>query len=286
MSFKIKYYGSRGSIPVSGTRYNEFGGSTTCVLVELTDHTIIIDAGTGVRQLGNDLMASGFGSKEGKTVSMLFTHTHWDHIQGFPFFIPAYLPQNKIQIYGESKKVTVSDSDSREVWDIEKTMKGQQQFMYFPVSMDNMAASFSFHPIGPDHPVTIGDVKISALRMNHPNTTLGFRFDFENKAFVFATDVEHSDAMVDALIEFSKDADIFAFDCQYFPDEYEAGKQGWGHSTYEYGIKICEEANVPTLHMIHHDPTHDDDRLKEMESLAQESFKNSIMIKELSEYSL
>lgn len=286
MSFKIKYYGSRGSIPVSGTRYNEFGGSTTCVLVELTDHTIIIDAGTGIRQLGNDLMASGFGSKEGKTASMLFTHTHWDHIQGFPFFIPAYLPQNKIQIYGESKKVTVSDSDSREVWDIEKTMKGQQQFMYFPVSMDNMAASFSFHPISPDHPVTIGDVKISALRMNHPNTTLGFRFDFENKAFVFATDVEHSDAMVDALIEFSKDADIFAFDCQYFPDEYEAGKQGWGHSTYEYGIKICEAANVPTLHMIHHDPTHDDDRLKEMESLAQESFKNSIMIKELSEYSL
>lgn len=278
MSLQIKYYGVRGSLPVSGPEYSRFGGNTTCCLVRHKDTRIVIDAGTGIRILGLDLMASDLPRKGGN-LHLLFTHTHWDHIQGFPFFVPAFLPNVTLSVYGETKTVPGLDG-SEETWDIERTLRMQQHFMYFPVGTRYMAAGKTFHAITPYSRFRIGEVEVSCFALHHPNSTLAFRFDADGKSFVFSTDVEHNEDMTKRLAVFARGADALAYDCQYTTAEYEAGKAGWGHSTYDSAIEICKRGNVRSLHMIHHDPLHTDNTLLQMEADAKSKFAAATMIPE------
>lgn len=275
---KIKYYGARGSLPVGGADFSRYGGNTTCCYLEHDDTRIVIDAGTGIRMLGLDLMRSDL-PKAGGTLNMLFTHTHWDHIQGFPFFVPAFLPNVDLSVYGQAKTVPGLDGQE-EVWTIERALKMQQHFIYFPVGTKNMASSKSFHEITPESKLKFGDIEVSCFALHHPNTSLAYRFDVADKSFVFSTDVEHNGDMIERLAKFCHGADVLAFDCQYTVAEYEAGKVGWGHSTYEHGIQICKAGGVKALHMIHHDPLHTDKTLDQMEADAKKLFPAADMIPE------
>lgn len=284
VSLKIKYYGVRGSLPTSGGEFTRFGGNTTCCFVQYKDTKIVIDAGTGIRILGLDLMRSEL-PKTGGRIHMLFTHTHWDHIQGFPFFVPAFLPNVTLDVYGQTKTVPGLDGED-EVWTIEKALKMQQHFIYFPVGTKYMSSNKTFHEITPESKFRIGEVDVSCFSLHHPNATLAFRFDAGGKSFVFSTDVEHNAEMIEKLAGFCKGADVLAYDCQYTTAEYDAGKIGWGHSTYEHGIQICKGGGVKSLHMIHHDPLHSDNTLDQMQIDAKKIFPTAEMIPEGFEFSL
>lgn len=282
MKIRFKYYGVRGSIPVAGKAYNEYGGNTTCFFVETEKTKIIVDGGTGIRVLGLDLMQREFGEGRGK-LNILFTHTHWDHIQGYPFFIPSYVPGNQIEIHGETKQVSIINTEGKaevQEWDIERTLYMQQTFMYFPASTHNMAAGTTYHELQSGIPMEYEDLRVESLTLYHPNNSVGFKFIVPGFTMVFCTDVEHSPEMIEKLSEFAEGADVLAYDSQYFPDEYEKGKIGWGHSTYLAGIEICKRANIKKFHMIHHDPTHTDETLKKLESLARKEKKDTLLIPE------
>jgi ribonuclease BN (tRNA processing enzyme) len=143
-----------------------------------------------------------------------------------------------------------------------------------------MASVKTFHTITPKSRFRIGEVEISCFALHHPNSTLAFRFDVDGKSFVFSTDVEHNDDMIKGLSAFAQGADVLAYDCQYTTAEYNAGKAGWGHSTYESGIEICNRGNIRNLHMIHHDPLHTDNTLLAMEADARSKFPAATMIPE------
>jgi len=285
---KVKYYGTRGSLPVAGKGYDKYGGNTTCLYLNIEGEHIIVDAGTGIKTLANDLMKQEFSSKEGGQAHLLFTHTHWDHIQGFPFFVPALLPANKINIYGETKRVKYMDikgNNLDELWTIEHALYMQQVFMFFPIETKYMAANLNFHEIKEGKKIKLKSCEIEMCNVQHPNNTLAFRFNFEKESFVFCTDVEHNDEMIKKLITFSKDATVLAYDCQYTPEEY-ATRVTWGHSTFEIGAKIAQAANVKELHMIHHDPAHNDEFLDKLELRAQKLFKNTHMVFEGKEFKI
>jgi len=280
MSIQIKYYGVRGSTPVSGKDFNHFGGNTTCVYLHIDGEHIIFDGGTGIRPLGLDLLAT-FG-KAGGHAHIFFTHTHWDHIQGIPFFIPIYMPQNRFDIYGETKMIPTPGSKEEKRWTIEDVLAMQQNFMYFPVSTRDLASAMNFHEINEKQTIELhkGKIRITTINLRHPNTSLGFRVDFEGKSYVFCTDVEHTDECTHRIGEFAKGADILAYDCQYTPEEYQASKIGWGHSTYAIAADIARIGGIKKVHMVHHDPMHTDKALFDLEKKAQALNPNMIMVNE------
>ncbi|NLN63365.1 MAG: MBL fold metallo-hydrolase [Myxococcales bacterium] len=270
--FKVTFWGVRGSIPTPGPDTVVYGGNTSCLEVRAGDQLIILDGGTGLRLLGNALM-----KRPGPVVaSFFFSHVHWDHIQGFPFFTPAFIPENRFAIYGgNSLAVTLGE-----------TLAGQMNYPNFPITLDDLAAQIEFKVFEDGRPVSLGpDVTIKGLPMAHPNGCYGYRVEYKGRAFAYCTDTEHGDALDANVRELARDADVFVYDTQYFPDEYtgaEGGmsKRGWGHSTYEVGAQIAREAGVKTLVLFHHDPTHDDQRISEKERLCQALFANTIAAKE------
>lgn len=272
----IKFWGVRGSIPVPGKDTNEYGGNTTCIeIITSEKNRIIIDAGTGIRVLGQTLLKEGFA--EGKGVAHIFyTHTHWDHIQGFPFFAPIFIGKrdkngnvikgtaNKLHIYGAEK-----DSGS-----IENALRGQMVDCYFPVSLSDLSASFTFDSLT-SKGVKIGKTVIKCEELRHPNGVLGYRIEDAGKVLTIATDCEHpEDGTCDQnLLKLADNADILIYDGQYTKEEYEPSKfnlltpskKGFGHSTPEEGIKVASQANVKHLIITHHEPLHDDKMLRAME---------------------
>jgi len=268
---KVKFYGTRGSISVCGPKFQEFGGNTTCLQITdmKTNRIGIFDAGTGIRDLGNDLVASGH---EQDQIFIVFTHFHWDHIQGFPFFTKAYDPKQKINIFTMGK-----GKNNDEIKGLFTTL---MQSEYFPVPFDKMGASFEFM-----HPDVLSgifgplQVKITANRHNHPGGAYGYRIEREGKVLVFCTDIEHGDEIDQNVVELCKDADLLIHDAQYTSEELKV-KKGWGHSSYEQAIQVAEMAGVKQLAITHHDPDHDDEFLLGMEKQCQERFPNCVLARE------
>ncbi|MBF0405814.1 MAG: MBL fold metallo-hydrolase [Candidatus Riflebacteria bacterium] len=283
----VKFWGVRGSVPVPGKDTIFFGGNTTCVEIHTSDNQLmVIDAGTGIRLLGNELLKGDFGKGAGN-MHLFFTHTHWDHIQGFPFFMPAYIGErdangkrvpgtcNHLSLYG------ASDVDKR----LDATLRGQMEHFYFPVDLEYLNASISFHSLE-ENSVKLGNVRVSARKLKHPNGVLGYRFEDAGKVFAFATDCEHPEdgSMDPGILDLAKDADVLVYDAQYTPEEYNPAligkkglsKVGWGHSTPVEGAKIATVSNVKKLFLTHHDPLHNDDQIHNMEKMAQELFPNSL----------
>lgn len=264
---RIKYYGVRGSIPVSGQEYVKYGGNTTCVVLHESNTTIIIDSGTGIRNFGRDILKdTGTG---GHKFNLFFTHYHWDHLMGFPFFIPAYIKSNEINIYGETKyNLTVLD-----------VLKKQQQFINFPVELSGMAAKFVFNELQGNDEIKIGPFRISYIKINHPGGNLAFRIEGGSSSFVVATDYEHFSVPDGNLIKFAKNATVLMYDAQFTPEEYPK-YVGWGHSTYEEGIRIAQLAGVKDLHLVHHAPEHMDSDIDQIQFAAQAKFPSTITVKE------
>jgi phosphoribosyl 1,2-cyclic phosphodiesterase len=273
----ITFWGVRGSIPTPGPNTVQVGGNTSCVEVRAGKAIVIFDGGTGLRMLGKKLL------KEMPIVAhMFFSHVHWDHIQGFPFFEPAFVPGNLFHLYG-------GNNVSRTLGE---TLSGQMDHPNFPVSLTVMAAKMTFRDLHEGEVVDVDDgeggrAAITNARGNHPQGVYAFRLEHAGRVFVYATDTEHYDGrMDDALLRLARGADVLVYDAQYTPEEYAgtAGtggpKKGWGHSTYEEGAKIAKAAGARQLVLFHHDPVQNDDAVREKERRAKELFPNTIAAQE------
>lgn len=280
MKPRIKFYGARGSTPICGSDFLEFGGNTTCLQLIIPDcnSVVIIDAGTGIRDLGKDLMAMGLGQH---TLDIFFTHFHWDHIQGFPFFAPAYDKSFSINIktLGKDRKI----SNLKDIFDT------QMQQVYFPVPLDKMGATFGFRNDDTENrslnDIDGQDIIVKAIRHNHPGGAYTYRFELHDKIFVFCTDIEHKGDVDQRIVEFSRDADLLIHDAQYTSEELQR-KRGWGHSSYEQAMRVAELAGAKRLIVTHHDPDHDDAFLRKMEHRCRKRLANIVFAREKMEIEL
>ncbi len=226
---------------------NTVGGNTTCVEIKLSDGThIIIDAGTGIRELGLDIVKK---RNAGKIFHLFFTHFHWDHLQGLPFFDPAYIPHNQLIFYSPRPN-------------LEEYFNEQMKFPYFPVTMEAMGAKKSFHELK-GNSMTLGSGKISWRRMKHPGGCFSFKIEENGKSFIFATDTELQKGDFERNEEndsFFKGADILILDSQYTLDEA-IDKYDWGHSSYSQAVEFASAWNIKSLGLFHHEPKYGDNKL-------------------------
>jgi len=258
---KIKFYGTRGSIPVCDANFQKFGGNTTCVCISSlsSEDIIILDAGTGIRNLGKEI-ASGTMPVKGK-IYMAFSHFHWDHIQGFPFFGPAYNPEQEI---------VLTFAPDIPIKELKNIFTDLMQNQYFPVQFEDLGAHCAVRPMSQlQVGVDGGTVKTSSHM--HPGGAWGYRIEIDNKVITYCTDVEHADGIDENVVALAKNADVLIHDAQYTPEELKTHK-GWGHSSWDQAISVAERANAKQLVLTHHDPDHDDIFLEKMEKDCQAKF--------------
>lgn len=265
----IKFYGTRGSIPISDPNSTEFGGNTTCISItnNVDKRIIIFDAGTGIRKLGKEIEQS---NENGKDIYLVFSHFHWDHIQGFPFFKPAYNENNTINI--------ITMGRDRPVKNIRSLFDFQMQEVYFPVKMEEMGAKMNF--ITPEDEIELfGDTVVTVRRHNHPGTAYSMRAYWRKKVIVICTDIEHGKKIDRKIVNLAMGADLLIHDGQYTSDEL-TSHAGWGHSSYEQALEVAEQAGCKQLVITHHDPDHNDEFLLRMEEKCKKRFKNCILARE------
>lgn len=268
---KVKFYGVRGSLPVCGREFERYGGNTTCIRIlrEKANRIAILDAGTGIRKLGKELIEEGITQN---IINIVFSHFHWDHIQGFPFFAPAYNPSQRIGILAMGRQ--------GQVHNIKDIFSKQMQEEYFPIQMDRMGALFEFFAYGDKETIFGAHVKSIPQYHKKPGGSYGFRLEDEGVSLVVCTDLEHANGIDASIVRFAKDADLLIHDGQYTTEEYQGKFKGWGHSTWEQAVEIAKLANVKRLIITHHDPDHNDEFLDGLEKECQKFFPNSLFAKE------
>lgn len=278
---KVKFWGVRGSIPCPGTDTVKYGGNTACIELKLDNphRRVIIDAGSGIRLLGNELVAEDLPNGPIQT-EIFLTHTHWDHIMGFPFFIPIFIPGTRLKIYGP---VTYEEDT------LENVLSGQWTYRYFPVRHEELASDISYHDLKETQMDLGKGLKLKTKYLNHPLLCLGYRFEYGGKVFCTAYDTEpfknvfcsdpddpsYDEAMAfegeavakeenQRVEKFYAGADLLIHDTQYTQQEYDSGKVGWGHTSFEYAIEAAKRSGVKRLALFHHDPARTDGQIDEM----------------------
>ncbi len=267
-SLSLRFWGVRGSICSSSSRTLQVGGNTSCVEVRAGQTRIVLDAGTGLRGLG----ATVEGVRGPHNFHLLISHFHWDHIQGFPFFTPAYVPGNRIDIYGPERCVRGGD--------IQAAFSAQMSAPHLPVPLEAMGAEKRFHSVPAGARFQIDDVRVIAAPAQHPGGCLAYRLEYDGHSIVYATDTEHdarTGALDPTLVELARGADVLIYDAQYTAEEYAGGggkpaRRGWGHSTAGEGARIANEAGVGKLILYHHDPAHDDWEIARIEAETRNAF--------------
>ncbi len=252
----VKFWGTRGSIPTPGRATMRYGGNTSCVEIRSGSDLLMLDCGTGAREMGIALSREFKGHP--LDLHIFISHTHWDHIQGFPFFAPAYTPGTRLTLYS-SRGADKS---------LEKVFTGQMDASYFPVALSDMMARLYFVEL--DGPAKVGGMSISHFYLNHPGLAIGFRIQIGQKTIVYLTDHEcycrmsgeneHNRKLDREVTDFARDADLYIREAQYTEEEY-ATKRGWGHSTFMDALESAHEAGVKQLALFHHEPLHDDDTM-------------------------
>lgn len=227
-----------------------YGGNTSCVQIGEGKESIICDAGSGLRDLGNSIMAMD-APKRPSTFHILISHLHWDHIHGFPFFTPAYIPANTVNIYGFHPE-------------LQEAFTGGQQPPYFPVPLSQLGASINFKTLLVDEEYDIGGFRIRGMEQDHPGRSYGYSIRRGGKKIVYSTDSEHKDGIdesASAFTHFFSDSDLLIFDAQYSLAEAQHLKRDWGHSSNIIGVELAVLAGAKHLVLFHTEPTHDDERL-------------------------
>jgi phosphoribosyl 1,2-cyclic phosphodiesterase len=272
---EVVFYGTRGSLPVCDPKFHEFGGNTTCIAVlpteagETPNRIGIVDAGTGIYRLGQELLRE---EPRRDLIHIAFTHFHWDHIQGLPFFRPAYDPEQRINV--------LALGANRGITDLKEIFATQMQETYFPVQLENMGARFSFLLHDKDELTGYYNARITTVRLNHPGGSYGYRMEAFGKTLVICTDVEYENDVIDeSVVEFARDADLLIHDAQYTSEEIERFR-GWGHATFDQALEVAERAGARMLAMTHHDPEHDDEFLTAMEKKCQDRMKDCLIARE------
>ena len=279
----VRFWGVRGSIPTPGRETNVYGGNTSCVEIRVGNQIIILDAGSGIRRLGQSLMKEV--TETGLTLTMLITHTHWDHIQGFPFFVPAYHPRVKIRVLGYEGAVH----------GLRGALFEQMQSAFFPVGLNQMATHLSFEELS-DMEFDLGVVKVRTIFANHPGICLGYRLSTPHGDIVYLPDheayerceierqkaehetsshnLEYARIQDQKVVDFLRDAEVVIADSQYDAIEYPSHRT-WGHTCADDTVQLAMRAGAKRLFLFHHDPDHNDEKVAAMVERAQrEAGKN------------
>jgi phosphoribosyl 1,2-cyclic phosphodiesterase len=268
MTFDIRFWGVRGTIACPSTSHAKYGGNTSCIEVMVGDRTVIFDAGTGIRNLGTELL-----KRDIREAHLLMSHTHWDHINGFPFFVPAYDPSRSLHIMAGH----LANGNGG----IQDVLNAQMLSPMFPVPLETMQAKLRFEDFkAGDQFKLYPDVNIRTAPLRHPNGATGYRIEHDGKSACYITDTEHvpgePDQNILGLIEGS---DLVIYDSTYTEEEF-LTKVGWGHSTWNEGLALCQAANVKRFAIFHHEPDHDDDFVDGIEAEAQATWEHSFAARE------
>jgi phosphoribosyl 1,2-cyclic phosphodiesterase len=266
---KFRFWGVRGSIPAPGPHTTRYGGNTTCIEVRTdADALIVLDGGTGIFALAQSLL-----SRLPVSANIFITHTHWDHIQGLPFFTPLFIPGNNVKLYGASDPVTGSG--------IEQVMAVQLQYSFFPVREAEMKAAISYQPLMPGEIVQVSDAVVTGTLLNHPVLDLGYRIDCNGKSIFFTGDhephyniyepgdpqyAEYQQTLEDrrqVLDDAMRGVDALIVDASYTREEYPS-KKGWGHGHFDGAIEMALRVGAKRLYCTHHEPTRSDDTLEKI----------------------
>jgi phosphoribosyl 1,2-cyclic phosphodiesterase len=271
---KLTFWGVRGSIPTPGKHTVRYGGNTPCLELRLDDDKLIIfDAGTGIRSFGDYLINIG----ESVKAHIFISHPHWDHIQGFPFFKPAFIPGNELTIIGTDRAEKPLD----------QIISEQMNRIYFPVQLHDLKAKIKFIPIKEEGEIQVHDALVKMIYVNHPGFSLGYRLEYKGKSLIYISDNEPFDRASAGLMnnfeptikeifmrdgggdpnqrifDFCRGADVLIHDTTYTPEEY-IDRIGWGHSDYLFSLRLAAEANVKRLYIFHHDQNHSDDKVDDI----------------------
>ncbi|MFZ3130379.1 MAG: MBL fold metallo-hydrolase [Desulfosporosinus sp.] len=270
---QVIFWGVRGSIAVPGPDTAIFGGNTSCVQIQIGKRLFIMDSGTGIHKLGQKLLKQPSGSVKG---DIFITHTHWDHIQGFPLFGPAFMTGNHFTLYGQNKMdLTFSD-----------LMKGQMMYEHFPVSLDEMGADINFHELSGVETLDLGDgIELRTILLNHPGGAVGYRLDHAGRSCCYLSDNEHAAEFEQDLKLFVDGADLVIYDANFTDEEYLGNvgysqKKGWGHSTWQEGIKLVIAARAKKLVLFHHANFRNDRDMEIVEQAAQAVYPNCVAARE------
>jgi len=266
---KVKMWGVRGSIPSPGEHTQKYGGNTTCIEIRTdANKLIILDAGTGIFRLAQTLL-----SEMPLTTSLFITHTHWDHIQGLPFFTPIFAPGNKVIVHGAKDIVSGQG--------IEQAMDMQMQYSFFPVREAELKAALEYRTVNTDQPIVIEDAKVTGTILNHPVINMGYRVECNGKSVFFTGDHEPYSNIYEPddsgykdyqrvvlerqnqVDEAMRDVDVLIADCSYTLEEYQS-KIGWGHGTFDHSIAMAKRVGARKLVCTHHEPTRYDSKLEQV----------------------
>lgn len=243
-TFSLKFWGVRGSIPAPGPQTARYGGNTSCLEIRCGDEVLIIDGGSGIRDLGRKLIQEGRSK-----LDILFTHTHWDHVCGVPFFQPAYSPKVDVNFWAGHL------SPDRK---LEKVLCDQMIAPFFPVPLE-IFQGCHYHDYTVGAPIPLGSrARVTTCPLNHPNRACGYRVDFGGRSICVITDTEHKPDQPDqTIMRFVEGCDIMVYDSMFTDEEFEKFV-GWGHSTWQEALRIANAANVGRAVLFHHDPNHHD----------------------------
>ena len=268
--FTVQFWGVRGGIPTPGMDTVRYGGNTSCVTMRVAGKLLIFDAGTGLRVLGMHLL-----SKMPVEAHLFFTHCHWDRIQGFPFFVPAFIPINRFHIHGASAPNGAS---------MKQRLKEQMLPPNFPVPIQIMGSDLKFYELEPEDTIELEDVTIETSFLNYPHRTTGYRVSCQGYAAVYATDTLLNTNSLDGnLLRLARNADLLIYDANYSElteNNSKSFKTDWKDFTWKTGIEVAKAAGVKQLVMCHHDPAHDDDFLDRVEAQVKSAFPNGLLARE------
>lgn len=265
---KVKFWGVRGSFPCPQASHLRYGGNTSCVSIQIENHLVVLDAGTGLRSLGQWIL-----SQPVRKITLLLSHVHWDHINGFPFFDPAYAAGYHIDIYAGNLK-----PQQRSIADV---MRQQMQGPTFPIELDTLPASIGFHDFCAGDDLALAPrTSVRTAPLSHPNQATAYRIEYGGKSVCYVTDTEHISGELDpAILDLIESTDLVIYDSTYTDEEFKT-RVGWGHSTWQQGVRLAQAAGAKQLAIFHHDPDHDDAFMDQVTSEASALWTGAFVAKE------